>query len=738
MKKTSLTILLIITVLLSASGQTNDVEPKLNLDFEEVTAGMPVAWKTHGSSDYTALLDSIMVKEGKYSVFLGYDSGKVDFKAWALTLPHNYKGKSITLSGYIKTENVTDGFAGLWMRIDPEVAFDNMAKHGITGTTDWTEYKITLPLNPAKTEQIVVGGLLRGKGKMWLDDLKVTIDGKELAEAKTFQRKVYPAETDTAFNNGSLIVFPELDEGLIDNLELLGKLWGFLKYHHPAIGKGNYNWDYELFRFLPEYVKVTDKKKRDELLLSWINKYGEIPVCTTCEQKSTNVFLSPDFSWLKKSHVSGALKDKVKEIYQNRHQGEHYYVSMDFYGNTTFQNENQYTTMPYPDAGFRLLSLYRYWNMIQYFYPYRYLTDKNWDGVLRAYIPAFLTAGDELQYELTTLKLTAEIKDTHAAYFVGDKVLENRGENHAPFRTKFIGTDLVVIDYYNPELQESTKLKRGDIITHINGKTVKEIVDSVKIYYPVSNNAALMREIATHILNSNQSTINIEYISDNEEKKAILHLYQNEDLNLFDSRNKNEAEKCYKFLEGNIGYIHLASLKNKDIPLIKEVFKEAKGIIIDLRDGVSEYVAYSLGSFFVSKSTPFAKATKGNVNNPGEFRFVSNPPISKIGETYQGKLVVIVNEVTQSQAEYTAMAFRAGPNTTIVGSTTAGADGNISRIQLPGGLLTMISGIGIYYPDGTETQRVGIVPDIKVEPTIEGIKNGKDEVLEKAIEVINK
>jgi hypothetical protein len=447
-------------------------------------------------------------------------------------------------------------------------------------TTDWTEYKITLPLNPAKTEQIVVGGLLRGKGKMWLDDLKVTIDGKELAEAKTFQRKVYPAETDTAFNNGSLIVFPELDEGLIDNLELLGKLWGFLKYHHPAIGKGNYNWDYELFRFLPEYVKVTDKKKRDELLLSWINKYGEIPVCTTCEQKSTNVFLSPDFSWLKKSHVSGALKDKVKEIYQNRHQGEHYYVSMDFYGNTTFQNENQYTTMPYPDAGFRLLSLYRYWNMIQYFYPYRYLTDKNWDGVLRAYIPAFLTAGDELQYELTTLKLTAEIKDTHAAYFVGDKVLENRGENHAPFRTKFIGTDLVVIDYYNPELQESTKLKRGDIITHINGKTVKEIVDSVKIYYPVSNNAALMREIATHILNSNQSTINIEYISDNEEKKAILHLYQNEDLNLFDSRNKNEAEKCYKFLEGNIGYIHLASLKNKDIPLIKEVFKEEKGSLL--------------------------------------------------------------------------------------------------------------------------------------------------------------
>ena len=62
----------------------------------------------------------------------------------------------------------------------------------------------------------------------------------------------------------------------------------------------------------------------------------------------------------------------------------------------------------------------------------------------------------------------------------------------------------------------------------------------------------------------------------------------------------------------------------------------------------------------------------------------------------------------------------------------------MSTIMLPGGLRTMISGIGIYYPDGSETQRVGIVPDIKIEPTVEGIKNGKDEVLEKAIEVINK
>jgi C-terminal processing protease CtpA/Prc len=84
------------------------------------------------------------------------------------------------------------------------------------------------------------------------------------------------------------------------------------------------------------------------------------------------------------------------------------------------------------------------------------------------------------------------------------------------------------------------------------------------------------------------------------------------------------------------------------------------------------------------------------------------------------------------------MAYRTAPNATVIGSTTAGADGNVSSIRLPGGISTMISGIGVYYPDGRETQRIGIVPDIEVKPTIEGIKNGKDEVLEKAIEFIRK
>ena len=120
--------------------------------------------------------------------------------------------------------------------------------------------------------------------------------------------------------------------------------------------------------------------------------------------------------------------------------------------------------------------------------------------------------------------------------------------------------------------------------------------------------------------------------------------------------------------------------------------------------------------------------------NPGAFHWRGQPlSLVPAAPRYTGKIVILIDEVSQSQAEYTAMAFRSAPNATVVGSTTAGADGNVSAIPLPGGLRSMISGIGVFYPDKKPTQRVGIIPDIEAKPTLQGIRSGRDEVLEVAL-----
>ncbi len=158
--------------------------------------------------------------------------------------------------------------------------------------------------------------------------------------------------------------------------------------------------------------------------------------------------------------------------------------------------------------------------------------------------------------------------------------------------------------------------------------------------------------------------------------------------------------------------------------------------MIDIRNYPSEFVVFALGGRLVREKTPFARFTHGDPGNPGAFTWTPPLEIAPIAPAYEGKVVILVDEVSISQAEYTAMALRAGPNAVVIGCTTAGTDGNISLISLPGGLRTLISGIGVFYPDKTPTQRVAIVPDIVVTPMIDGIREGRDEILERALRYI--
>lgn len=730
-------LLFVFLFLISACSPNKN---SYNLDFEQHVNGFPTLWKAVGDKEFKVYVDSSQKIRGKFSTVIENTSDKIGYKSLFIILPNNYEGKTIRLSGFIKTENVTDGFAGLRIRIDPEIAIDDMSDRGVNGTTDWKKFEITLPLKPKDTEKIIIGGKLVGKGKMWIDGLTVHIDGMELdnPKLKLHRKQIFAAQSDQAFDKGSKIIIPKLNQGLIYNLELLGKIWGLMKYHHPEIAKGKYNWDYELFRFLPQYLAVKDKDERDNALSTWIRKYGISSACKTCKPTSAEAVLKPDRSWINAANIAESLKTQLTEIYNNRNQGYNYYIGLHSgILNPKFTNERPYEEMKYPDAGFRLLSLYRYWNIIQYFFPNRHLTDKRWDTILNEYIPKFVDAKDELAYELATLQVIGEINDTHANLWEGgDKISQLRGDRFAPFKAKFVENKFVVVDYFNPEYSGSAKVKIGDVITHIDGKSVASHIDSLKSYYPASNRSAMLRDISIDLLRSQKDKISLQYLSEKGLQRVDVPTYESKELQMYYWHKVDVNEKSYKLLDANIGYVTLANIKKIDIPEIKKSFKDTRGIIIDIRNHPYSS-AISLVSYFVNEPTSFVKFTIGNPNNPGEFTFLKEQKIKSDNVYYKGKLVVLVNENSQSASETIAMAFKATKNAVIIGSTTAGANGDISRIALPGDLKTGISGLGTYYPNGKETQRVGIIPDIVVKPTIKGIKNGKDEVLERAIKVIN-
>ncbi len=726
--------LIVLSFVLSYSCYNQNLS-EYNFDFEEAPNNfnkLSKGWKYWGNYDFET--DTIS-HSGKFAAKITSDSLGGTSGAIYYMIPKRYSGKTIQLSGYMKTKDVSDGFAGLLLSIEGESSvFDNMESRNISGTKDWEIYSITLDY-PRGAEEIYLGGILTGTGEVWFDDFQLSIDGKVIQTLKPIKKQTYLANKDDEFDSGSNIkLSTKLGKNEIQNLAALCNVWGFLKYYHPEIGKGNYNWDYELFRFIPKIINVKDKYQFNQLIIDWIHELGVLKICKECKDTSSEAILQPDFSWMQNNSILNiSLKNELLKIYNNRHQGLHYYVQSKKYTRNPIFNENSYYRMSYPDEGFRLLTLFRYWNIIKYFFPYRHLIEKNWDNVLLNYIPQFINSKNELEYELVVLRLIAEIGDSHAnIQDGGEKIDSLKGRFYSPLHTRFINESLVVVDYYNPELKSKVGLEIGDVITKIGSKKIQRIVDSISKFYPASNKAARLRDISQDILRSHKKEIRIEYTRNSDKFIKNIPLYSKNNLNIY-KWYPNTGGKSYKFLKDSIGYITLASIKMEDIDIIKEKFKMAKGIIIDIRNYPSTFVAFALGSYFVQSSTPFVKFSSMNLNNPGEFKLTKNLEIPKGDYTFTGKVVVLVNEYTQSQAEYTAMALQAGKNVMVVGSSTAGADGNLSTIFLPGGIRTAISGIGVYYPDGRETQKIGIIPDIRVIPTIEGIQKRNDEVLQKAV-----
>jgi hypothetical protein len=188
----SLSLTLILT---SCFGQSYQKNEGFNLDFERIRNGVPLGWSTFGNSTYSTRLDSMNVHSGRYAVSIEFNGNAHDFCAWEYFIPMRYKGKKITLTGYIKTDNVTNGWAGLWLRVESfRYIWADMRKKNIQGTTGWTKYEISVKLDPDEENQmIMLGGMLVGKGKMWLDNMELFIDGQVVEDLTPIKEKVFPA-----------------------------------------------------------------------------------------------------------------------------------------------------------------------------------------------------------------------------------------------------------------------------------------------------------------------------------------------------------------------------------------------------------------------------------------------------------------------------------------------------------------------------------------------------------------
>jgi C-terminal processing protease CtpA/Prc len=307
-----------------------------------------------------------------------------------------------------------------------------------------------------------------------------------------------------------------------------------------------------------------------------------------------------------------------------------------------------------------------------------------------------------------------------------------------PFKLTKIGDKYIVDRFYCDSLAKLYNIKYGDIIFKIDSMDIDQLVRNREPYIGGSNDRSIIRNILWDItcnikdepakitLGRNNDTI-VEYVN-------RYHLTQLYELEIIQQSNQRKFIKyCC-----NIGYLNLGNLDTSDIENLKNDIHNSSGLIIDIRDN-SNNTLYLLSKLLNPIKIDFAQFFSVNPSFPGCFKFTntySAGPNKFSKDYYKGFVCLLVNEYTQSHGEFTTMALQTAPNVITIGSQTAGADGDVSCFPLPGGITTCFSGVGVYYPDLTPTQRKGIRIDYEVKPTIEGIRKEKDEILEYAIDFI--
>ena len=528
------------------------------------------------------------------------------------------------------------------------------------------------------------------------------------------------------FSNSIMAQFS--DSAYHQRLYHLCKIWGFVKYHHSEIANGNVIWDQNLVLSIPTLKECSSNLEFNELVLNLINSAGETVIGQgELPEVPDSLNLITSWEWMDNELLSEEVRQKLHYIHEQFRPMDHINVrAAENVGNGIFFDNFYSSGGDYPNEEKRILAIFRYWNIINYYFPYKPIMDNNWDSVLIEFIPKIVNAEDAENYHLTMKELTSKIDDSHA--YIQSTVFEGlQGRSHPPFDTKFIDGKMIVYRV----LEEETDIKPGDEIIEIDHIQIGILRDSVIKYAQGSNQVAKNNFTSFMILRGSPGEFPVKVLRGSD---TIFYTSYRNAIYEYELDNKTSPIWYDTIINDNckFGIIDMGRLMPDDVPTVFEDFSNTDAIIFDIRN-YPNGTLWEIVNYIYPNSIHIANFTTPDVQFPGKMYIMENYIGTGCSEPYAGKVIILFNELTQSQAEFTVMGLEQHPNAIKIGSTTSAADGNVSKVYLPGNISVLHTGLGTFYNDFTPTQRVGIIPDYYVRPTIECLRSGKDEVLEFAL-----
>jgi C-terminal processing protease CtpA/Prc len=371
----------------------------------------------------------------------------------------------------------------------------------------------------------------------------------------------------------------------------------------------------------------------------------------------------------------------------------------------------------------RLLALARFWNTIHYFYGFPE-NIPNWNNVLSKFIPQFESAATWRDYVFTIARLASETNDSHTWMPEFWRQLGNA----PPLAVWPIDGQSVVRDV----AQGVQGVERGDIIVAVDGQPVEQRRKFLLDMYPHSTLQGGLLMVNQFLLAGDGPTVKVG-IMKSDGKRVNVELARTTLLEF------QRTTPIYQVLPSGYGYVDLTRLPEGEVDKAFDSIMDTPGLILDLR-------GYPDAGF--SKYAPrFAQAPAEAALTRRRLWHGPDPAVSSIQSAvekvmpgdkprYPRRVVVLIDATAVSRPEYVCLQLEVAANATFIGTPTRGAIGEVTNTVLPGGVQVNFAAEERRRVDGRPVQDVGILPQVWAAPTIPGVREGRDEVLEKAVEFL--
>ncbi|HEX4887396.1 MAG TPA: S41 family peptidase [Luteibaculaceae bacterium] len=524
-------------------------------------------------------------------------------------------------------------------------------------------------------------------------------------------------------------------------LYYLCKVWGVLSFYHikdePTL---NQNLLTSLKKLLQEHE--SSPNNFNNLLSGLIDStytYRYIKG-SSFEKDSLEKFKNKNFPWLlDSSYLSKETADKLAAIIL-KHNASINSTPVVSQNNIGVVQYSEYSpgNEDFPSVTSRLIGLYHYWNLINYHYVYKNLIDANWDEVLYQSIPKFRITNSFTSYQKYILELIANLDDNHS--IVHPKILTKTFGTYVPnFRVLKIDGKFIIKNIRTRQLSGGG-LRPGDIILAYNGIAMERLSDSLQKFVSGANSWSRQREL-NKLLFCNRKENNVITIErDGKISNLKIKAYNFQKLYQLERgyHKKFKDQLAIKWI-GKIAYVHINNLFEENFEENLSEIKKSSSLIIDMRGYPNSGVSSKLLNLVITKNDTFFISVYPDIDKPGIFRYSRNevPIIIHSGYKYHNKIVLLVDETTQSQAEFIVMAMQLNKKVITIGNTSAGSNGNVAGFTFPGNIDVKYSGLGIYYSDFTQTQRSGVRIDYNVFNQLNDLQTHRDPWLELAKTILH-